>query len=61
MVQLKQNYFKNSSARFKSANPQFSQNQDNHKTVQLEPGHPVDSLAKIKSPKSHFSLNQAAQ
>ena len=61
MVQLEQNYLENSSARFKSANRQFSQNQDNHKTVQLEPGHPVDSLAKIKSPKSHFSLNQAAQ
>ena len=62
MVQLKQNHLENSSARFKSANRQFSQqNQVNHKTVQLEPGYPVDSSAEIKSLRSHFSQNQAAQ
>jgi len=60
MVQLKQNQLENSSARFKSANTQFSQNQVNHKTAQLEPGHTVDSSDKIKSPRSHFSQNQAA-
>ena len=62
MVQQKQNHLENSSARLNSANRQFSQqNQVNHKTVQPEPGYPVDSSAKLKSPRSHFSQNQTTQ